>query len=80
MGHNTGQLVYRIPDLARLLGCSELAARRMVERGLIPSRRLGRRVIVLSEELEAHLRSLCQPQQNPERSSTGHSAQKRGPR
>ncbi len=54
----TAQLVYRIPDVARLLGMSEAAARRMIERGDIPSRRLGRRVVVLPEDLEAHLKSL----------------------
>ena len=54
----TEQLIYRVPDVARLLGCSEAAARRMIERGDIPSRRLGRRVVVMPEELEAHLRSL----------------------
>ena len=54
----TTQLVYRIPDVARLLGMSEAAARRMIERGDIPSRRLGRRVVVLPEDLEAHLKSL----------------------
>jgi hypothetical protein len=35
----------------------------MIERGLIPSRRLGRRVIVLAAELEAYLASLPQPAQ-----------------
>ena len=57
----TKQLAYRVPDVARLLGCSEAAARRMIERGEIPSRRLGRRVVVLPEELEAYLRSLKPP-------------------
>ncbi len=56
----TEQLVYRVPDVARLLGCTEAAARRMIERGEIPSRRLGRRVVVLPEDLEAHLKSLRQ--------------------
>ena len=56
----TEQLVYRVPDVARLLGCTEAAARRMIERGEIPSRRLGRRVVVLPEDLEDHLKSLRQ--------------------
>ncbi len=56
----TEQLVYRVPDVARLLGCTEAAARRMIERGEIPSRRLGRRVVVLPEDLEARLKSLRQ--------------------
>lgn len=50
--------ILRIPDLARLLNCTELAARRMVERGEVPSRRWGRRVVILTDELEAHLRGL----------------------
>ncbi len=55
----TEQLIYRVPDVARLLGCSEAAARRMIERGEIPSRRLGRRVIIIPQELEDYLQSLC---------------------
>ena len=54
------QLIYRVPDVARLLGCSEAAARRMIERGDIPSRRLGRRVVVIPQELEAYLKALRQ--------------------
>ncbi len=30
----------------------------MIQTGVIPSRRLGRRVIVIPEELEAYLKSL----------------------
>ncbi len=52
------QLAYRIPDVARLLGTTEAAVRRIIQNGDIPSRRLGRRVVVLPEELEAHLQSL----------------------
>jgi excisionase family DNA binding protein len=55
---NQQPIAYRIPELARLLGASEVAARRLVERGALPSRRLGRRVVILREELEAHLRAL----------------------
>ncbi len=55
----TEQLIYRVPDVARLLGCSEAAARRMIERGEIPSHRLGRRVIIIPQELEDYLQSLC---------------------
>ncbi len=55
----TEQLIYRVPDVARLLGCSEAAARRMIERGEIPSRRLGRRVIIIPQELKDYLQSLC---------------------
>jgi excisionase family DNA binding protein len=49
---------YRVRDLAGLLGCSEIAVRRMVERGQIPTRRLGHRVIILADELDAHLKAL----------------------
>ena len=52
------RLIYRVHDLARILGTSELAARRMVERGEIPARRWGVRIVILREELEEHLRRL----------------------
>ena len=58
------RLLYRIPDVAELLGCSETAARRMIERGHIPARRLGRRIVVLPDELEQYLKSL--PKTGPE--------------
>ncbi len=51
---------FRVRHLARLLGCSEIAARRMVERGEVPSRRLGRRIFILSNEFEAFLKALPQ--------------------
>jgi excisionase family DNA binding protein len=51
-------LIYRIRDLAALLGCTEVAARRMVERGAIPARRMGKRIIILRAELEEHLQCL----------------------
>ena len=53
------QLALRIPDVARAIGCSDEAARKMVQRGQLPSRRLGRRVIVLADELRAHLAALA---------------------
>jgi excisionase family DNA binding protein len=52
------RLTYRVPDLARLLGCSELAARRMVDRGQVPARRWGRRIVILADELHARLQEL----------------------
>jgi len=52
------QLMLRVPDVARLLGCTDEAARQMIKRGEIPSRRMGRRVIVLKSELEALLKKL----------------------
>jgi len=60
------QLVYRVPEVARLLGTTEAAVRRMIQKGAIPSRRLGRRVIVLPEELEACIKSLKLPKQGGE--------------
>jgi len=51
-------LVLRIPDLARVLGVSELAARRMVERGAVPARKWGTRIVVLRDELLEHLHRL----------------------
>ena len=58
----TRQLIYRVPDVAKLLGTTEAAIRRMISTGAIPSRRLGRRVIILPDELEALLGSLKKPQ------------------
>jgi len=52
------RLILRIPDLARVLGVTEIAARRMVERGEVPARRWGTRIVILREELEDHLRRL----------------------
>jgi excisionase family DNA binding protein len=49
---------YRVRDLAGLLGCSVIAARRMVDRGEIPTRRLGHRVLILADELDAFLKTL----------------------
>ena len=63
----TNRLAYRVTGVAHALDCTEHAARRMIERGLIPSRRLGRRVIVLADELEAYLKTL--PQSNPEQAA-----------
>ncbi len=56
------QLMLRVPDVARLLGCTDEAARQMIKRGEIPSRRMGRRVIVLKSELETHLKELAKGQ------------------
>ena len=56
-----GPLLLRVPDLARLLGCSESAARNLIARQAIPSRRLGRRVVILRRELEACLETLERP-------------------
>jgi len=58
---NHESLVYRVPEVARLLGCTEAVVRQMIVRGQIPSRGLGRRVVVLPEELRAHLEALNRP-------------------
>jgi len=50
--------VLSVTALAKELGKSELAARRMVERGQIPARRLGDRIIILRADLDQFLNSL----------------------
>jgi len=57
-GHTDSQVVLSVPEAAELLGWTELATRRAIERGQLPARRWGRRVVILREDLEAHLRAL----------------------
>jgi excisionase family DNA binding protein len=57
-GHTNSQVVLSVPEAAELLGWTELATRRAIERGQLPARRWGRRVIILREDFEAHLRAL----------------------
>jgi Helix-turn-helix domain len=52
------RIVYSARDVAMLFGCRPQTARRMIRQGLIPGRRLGRRVVVLRDELETVLRRL----------------------
>ncbi len=52
------RLILRIPEAAILLGMSEGALSQAISRGQIPVRKLGRRRIILVEELRAHLRAL----------------------
>jgi len=52
------QFVLRVPDVARFLGTTDENARKMIQRGQIPSRRMGKRVIVLKDELEVYLKKL----------------------
>ena len=54
----TTMQVLSIPDVARRLGRTEVATRRAIERGQIPARRWGRRIIILADELDAYLRAL----------------------
>ena len=44
--------VLTVPEVADKLGISVGAAWKRVYRGLIPHRRLGRRVLILTDELE----------------------------
>lgn len=50
--------VLDIPQVAKILNRSELATRRAIERGQIPSRRWGRRVVILAADLAAFLNTL----------------------
>ncbi len=52
------RIILRVPELALVLGLSEGNIEQMLARGQIPCRKLGRRRIVLVDELLAHLRSL----------------------
>jgi excisionase family DNA binding protein len=47
-----------IPEVARILSRSELSVRRAIERGQLPARRWGSRVVILSDELEVFLHNL----------------------
>jgi len=52
------RIAYRVRDLVPILGWSELAIRREIERGTIPARRWGRRIVILRDELETFLQDL----------------------
>jgi excisionase family DNA binding protein len=47
-----------VPETAAMLGHSENAVRRMVERRQIPYRKSGRRVLFLESELRAFIEAL----------------------
>jgi excisionase family DNA binding protein len=51
-------VVLSVADLAAEIGKSELAARRMIERGQIPARRMGDRIVILRSDLEEFLGAL----------------------
>jgi excisionase family DNA binding protein len=51
-------LILRIPDVARRLGLPADSVRHLVQTGALPARKLGGRVVVLPDELDAFLRSL----------------------
>jgi excisionase family DNA binding protein len=46
---------YTVPEVAALLGISRSTAYECVRRGEIPSRRFGRRIVVLQHDLEGLL-------------------------
>jgi hypothetical protein len=50
--------VLDIPQVARIINRTELATRRAIERGQIPARRWGGRVVVLADDLDRFLASL----------------------
>jgi excisionase family DNA binding protein len=52
------QEVLLIPQVARVLGKTELAIRMMVYRGHLPVRRMGRRIVFLRQEIEEYVRNL----------------------
>jgi len=52
------RLTLSIPEVADRLGKTELATRRMIERGELPARRWGRRIVVLRDELEHYVHAL----------------------
>ena len=52
------RIAYRVRDLVPILGWSELAIRREIERGTIPARRWGRRIVILRDEFETFLQEL----------------------
>lgn len=52
------RLFFYIPEVSTLIGRTELATRRLIERGDLPARRWGRRVVVLADDLETFIRNL----------------------
>lgn len=46
------------PDAARYMGMTEGALRKAIERGDVPFRRRGRRIILIQEELSSYLDQL----------------------
>jgi excisionase family DNA binding protein len=51
--HPVERLTYTVPEAAEAIGISDTQARRMIAAGLIPSMRIGRRVLVSRAELAA---------------------------
>jgi excisionase family DNA binding protein len=59
-------VVLSVPQVAQIIGRTELATRRAIERGTIPARKFGRRVIVLRGELDEYLSTLPRRARSPE--------------
>jgi excisionase family DNA binding protein len=51
-------LVYSIPDAARRAGLSSSNVRLVIQRGELKARKMGRRVLILDEDLRAWLAAL----------------------
>jgi excisionase family DNA binding protein len=58
MAQTARQVVLTVADVAALIGRSPKAVRHAIRRRQIPARRWGGRVVILREDLEAHLRAL----------------------
>jgi excisionase family DNA binding protein len=52
------RLFLSVAETAHRIGRSEEATRRLIERGLLPARRWGRRVVVFVDDLETFARNL----------------------
>ena len=50
--------ILSVAEVARAVGRSLAATRRAIERGQLPARRWGRRVVVLASELDNFVKSL----------------------
>jgi len=58
MKFDSEQRSFSVAQAARIIGKTELATRRAIERGQLPARRWGRRIVILADELESFLRAL----------------------
>ena len=63
--------LFLVGDVVLRTGLSEASVRHLIARELIPSRRLGRRIVILPEELEAALRQLPRLGDHREHLETG---------
>ena len=52
------KVIFKIKEVAELLGDTPQAIRMRVYRGQLPARKLGGKIVFLKEELEEFLRSL----------------------